>query len=52
MIQLLYGSQEGYIQLSVTGVDGTVNLPGRAVLCDPVAVWFSRRIHPTVSNRS
>ena len=52
MFQLLYGSQEGYIQLSVTGVNGTVDLPGKAVLCDPVAVWFSRRIHPIVCNRS
>ena len=48
MFQLLYHSL-GYIQLSVTGVNGTVNLPGRAVLCDPLAVSFSR-IHPTVCN--
>ena len=52
VFQLLYGSLEGYIQLSVTGVNMTVNLPGRAVLCVPVAVWFSRRIHPIVCNRS
>ena len=52
MIQLLYGSLEGYIQLSVAGVNVTVNLPGRAVLCVPFAVWFSRKIHPIVCNRS
>ena len=52
VFQLLYGSLERYIQLSVTGVNVTVNLPGRAVLCDPLAVWFSRRIHPIVCNRS
>ena len=49
MIQLLYGSLTGYIQLSVTAVNATVNLAGTAVLCVPVAVWFSR-IHPTVCN--
>ena len=38
VFQLLYGSQEGYIQLSVTGVNVTVNLPGRAVLSVPLAV--------------
>ena len=52
MVQLLYGSQEGYIQLSVTRVHVTVILPGRDVLCVPFAVWFPRRIHPTVCNRS
>ena len=50
MIQLLYDSQ-GYIQLSVKGANATVNLPGTAVLCDPV-VWFSRRIHSTVCKSS
>ena len=43
MIIFLYGSQEGYIQLSVTGVDGTVILPGRAVHCNPVAVMVLKK---------
>ena len=38
VIQLLYSFLEGYIQWSITGVNGTFNLPGKVVLCDPVAV--------------
>ena len=52
VIQLLYSSLEGYIKWSITGVHGTVDLLGRVVLCDPVAVWFSRRINSTFCNRS
>ena len=38
MIHLLYGSLEGYTQLSVTVVNMNESLPGRAGLYDPVAV--------------